>query len=243
MNVALPHDVALGDLIRATSYSSVYYLGNDGLRYVFPNEKTYFTWYDDFSHVRWISDADLEDIQIGGNVTYKPGERLVKINTDPKVYAVAEGGTLRWVETETVALALYGDDWTSLVHDIPDAFFGNYRVGASIPSADDFDVIAARTDVASINDDKNLTTSLIIYITGQGYTPYEYTLDTGQSVRFINNDSVQHTVTADTLLWGSGTLAPGGEFVHTFTNEGTYTFFDSYNSRHTGAIYVTSSPN
>ena len=33
-----------GDLIKGESFSSVYYYAPNGKRYVFPNEKTYFTW-------------------------------------------------------------------------------------------------------------------------------------------------------------------------------------------------------
>lgn len=228
-----------GDLIRGQGYSSVYYLGADGLRYVFPNEKTFFTWYSDFSNVHWITDEELGLIQIGGNVTYKPGVQLVKINTDPKTYAVSEGGVLRWVETEQLAIALYGDNWANTVHDLPDAFFSNYRLGASIYLLNDYNVQNTLNAVGDINDDKDLVTPAVITISGVGYTPIDVTIEAGQSVRFVNNDSVQHTVTADNLLWGSGTLAPGAEFVHTFSSEGTYPFFDSYNARHTGAVYVT----
>src|SRR3989339_590980 len=88
--------VQSGDLVRGNTFSAVYYVGKDGFRYVFPNDKTFFTWYADFDDVKWISDADLGTLQIGGNVTYKPGARMIKINSDPKVYAVDTGGTLRW---------------------------------------------------------------------------------------------------------------------------------------------------
>ncbi|MBU0614191.1 hypothetical protein KJ766_02825, partial [Patescibacteria group bacterium] len=43
--------VSAGDLIRGEAFSAVYYMGNDGLRYVFPNSNTYFTWYEDFDTV------------------------------------------------------------------------------------------------------------------------------------------------------------------------------------------------
>ena len=36
-------DLDAGDLIRGETFTAVYYLGADGLRYVFPNDKTYFT--------------------------------------------------------------------------------------------------------------------------------------------------------------------------------------------------------
>ena len=92
-----------GRLIRGATYTTVYYVGNDGKRYVFPNDKTYLTWFDTFSYVRKISDEELSAKPLGGNVTYKPATRLVKIDTDPKVYAVTRGGVLRWIKTEQIA--------------------------------------------------------------------------------------------------------------------------------------------
>lgn len=227
-----------GDLIRGSTYPSVFYLGADGLRYVFPNQKTYFTWYSTFNNIKRISDTDLGLIQMGGNVTYKPGVKMVKINTDPRTYAVEEGGVLRWVESEPLAASLYGDDWAKKVDDIPDAFFANYTIGQPIDDIADYNPAEALAGTRDIGDDKNIITPAVISITGTTYSPIDVIIAPGTSVRFVNDDSVQHTVTADDLMWGSGTLAPGAEFVHTFHSVGTYPFFDSYNSRLTGAVYV-----
>ncbi len=122
-----------GDLIKASG-PAVYYFQNNR-RYVFPNETTYRSWFSDFSGVRTISDSELSAIMIGGNVTIRPGTNLVKITTDPKVYAVTRGGALRWVETESVATALFGSNWARRVVDVPDAFFVNYTVGSSLATA------------------------------------------------------------------------------------------------------------
>ncbi len=121
-----------GDLIKASG-PAVYYYAADGMRYVFPNEKTYFSWYNDFSAVKTITDSELAAISMGSiNVTMRPGTKLVKITTDPKVYAVTKCGTLHWLESEAVAKALYGDAWATRVVDVPDAYFSNYTVGSSI---------------------------------------------------------------------------------------------------------------
>jgi hypothetical protein len=120
-----------GSLIKG-SLAAVYYCANDGRRYVFPNEKIYFSWYTDFSNIQRMSDTSLAVIPIGGNVTYHPGSRLIKIKTDPKVYSVSRGGVLRWVMTEHVAKALYGVDWSKKVDDLSDAFFVDYIVGSPI---------------------------------------------------------------------------------------------------------------
>lgn len=228
-----------GDLIRGETYSAVYYYGNDGFRYVFPNVNTYNTWFDgDFSNVVWISDAQLAGIQIGGNVTYKPGSRMIKINTDPKTYAPGENGTLHWVTSEDAAVALYGSNWNTMIDDIPDGFFPNYTIGSDINSADDYNRDALSAAATSINVDRGLQLPADISITDGNYAPTSVTIDAGRTVRFTNNGTENHTVTADDLSWGSGTMQPGDMFVRQFEEAGTYTFFDSYNSQLTGAIFV-----
>lgn len=140
-----------GSLIRASG-AAVYYYAPDGKRYVFPNLKTYSTWYADFSSVVTVTDAELAALPIGGNVTYRPGVRMVKITSDPKVYAVSSGRTLRPIKDEATAVALYGANWASKVDDVPDAFFVNYIVGTEVASAAQFSpsvVTAAATSIAA----------------------------------------------------------------------------------------------
>jgi hypothetical protein len=136
---AADSSVAPGKVIKGKGNSTVYYVGEDNKRYVFPNDKIYFSWYDDFSEVMEISLDDLQAIQLGGNVHYKPGALLVKIQTDPKVYAVGANGNLRWLRSEAIAKALYGSNWNKLVDDVPDSFFTNYTVGTAVESETDFD--------------------------------------------------------------------------------------------------------
>ncbi len=126
---------APGDLVRGTTLSTLYYYGQDGKRYAFPNEKTYFTWYADFSGVQTISDSELAAIPLGGNVSYRPGSRWIKIESDPKTYAVSPNGVLRWIETEEVATGLAGSDWNQFIDDVADVFFVDYTVGPSLTSA------------------------------------------------------------------------------------------------------------
>lgn len=124
-----------GDLIKGTTLSTVYYYGSNGSRYTFPNEKTYLTWYSNFSGVRTVSDSELAAMPIGGNIVYRPGSRWVKIMSDNKTYAVTPQGQLRWIETEAVAQGLAGSAWGTMIDDVPDVYFADYNVGASITSA------------------------------------------------------------------------------------------------------------
>lgn len=237
--------ISSGDLIRGTTFSAVYYMGADGFRYVFPNEKTYKTWYSDssgnadFSDVVMISDAELADIQMGGNVTYRPGVKMIKIDTDPRVYVVAKGGTLYHVDSESVASSLYGSNWNKQIDDVPDGYFGNYSISrSSISTLSSWSAASATSSVPNINTDKELMAPEEISITDSGYSPIDVTVCVGQNVKFTNDGDDVHTATADDLSWGTGTLQSGETFIRKFTTEGTDTFYDGYDSANTGAIYI-----
>lgn len=144
-----------GNLIKASG-QAVYYFGTDGKRYVFPNESIFKTWYDDFSSVKVITDAELSSITIGGNVTYRPGSKMVKIISNPTVYAIDELSTLRAIDSEATAQALYGQNWASRIDDISDAYFVNYKIGNNINRSSDFNIEAVKAYIASIDMDKGL---------------------------------------------------------------------------------------
>ncbi len=142
------------------SQSSVYYVTTDGNRYAFPNEKIFFSWFPNFTEVHSVNDRAFATWPIRGNVTYRPGMRLVKINTDPKVYAVSHGGVLRWVQTEGLAASIFGSDWAHQVDDLSDAFFTNYTVGQPITSADQYNAMNERLAASSIEVDRDLPAPL-----------------------------------------------------------------------------------
>lgn len=124
-----------GDLIKSSAASDVYYYIN-GMRAPFPNEKVFKTWYSDFSGVKTLTPTEIANISLGGfNVSYRPGTKLVKITTDPKVYAVEPGGKLRWVTSEAVAKDIYGENWNKMIDDVADVFFTNYTKSSDIITA------------------------------------------------------------------------------------------------------------
>lgn len=141
--------VAEGTLIKGQTSSAVYYV-TAGKRYAFPNERVFFSWYGDFSTVQTVADSDLASYLLSGNVTYRPGMNLLKIATDPKVYAVSHYGVLRWVTTEQIAALLYGSDWNTKVHDVADTFFTNYVVGSELTQAGQYDGSGEQTSAPTI---------------------------------------------------------------------------------------------
>ncbi len=112
------------------SAETVYYCGRDLKRYMFPNRKTYESWYgDDFSRVVEMPDEDIEKIPAGGIVTYKPGSRMLTHPNIDEVYVVGENSVLHLVPSEAVAFMLYGPSWKTYVDDIPPQFFVLYTIG------------------------------------------------------------------------------------------------------------------
>jgi len=131
---------------------TVYFLDNEGLRHAFPNEKVYFTWYDDYSDLHLVSDDVMSSFSLGRNITYHPGTKLVKYQTVRTVYAVERYSLLRPIASEEVAIELYGEDWNQQIDDISEAFYANYSYGETIDESSDFDVDAQQESVSSIND-------------------------------------------------------------------------------------------
>jgi len=156
--------IADGDLIKipddgntaTLNDTAVYFYAKNGRRYVFSNEKVYFTWYNDFSNVKTIPIDQMSLIPIGGNVTYKAGSKLVKFQTDPKTYLPTKGGVLRWVQTEDVAKNLFGANWNTKVDDITEAFYVNYTFGTPVASALDAPLDILTTGDGTIDVDKGL---------------------------------------------------------------------------------------
>lgn len=56
------------------------------------------------------------------------------------------------------------------------------------------------------------------------FEPKVLTVAPGTEVRWVNKGRHAHTVTADDGSWGSGELAAGQGFSHTFTRPGTYSY-------------------
>lgn len=117
---------------------TVYFNSNEGKRYVFTTEAVYKSWYPDYSNVAQISSQELAAIPLAGNVTMRPGYSLVKITTDPKVYAVSYFGILHWLKTEQIAIDLYGANWNKQVVDVPDTYFTDYVIGYPIEESSQY---------------------------------------------------------------------------------------------------------
>lgn len=227
-----------GDLIKGSG-STVYYFAANGKRFVFPNEKTYFTWYQNFSPVKQISDGQLATIPLGGNVTYRPGRKMIKVTTDPRTYVVDQGGFLRHINSEQLAQTLYGTSWKSQIDDVPDAFFTNYRQGTAIQTASDYQPANVMTLTTSINQDKQFDETKVTVTIGtltNGFVPTTLTVKRGTEVTWTNSDTTDHTVTG--AGFDSGLLRPGATFARRVDTVGSFDYRCTVHPTMQGTINV-----
>lgn len=237
-----------GDLIKSDADPAVYYFGGDGKRYVFATERAYFTWYADFSKVKTITAGELSALPLGGNVTYRPGVKMLKIQSDPKVYAVSKNGILRAIGSEAVASALYGPTWNKQIDDLPDAFFVNYRVGTAISSSSGYDKSVLLTGVPNINVDKLLAPAPATFVDirqGVGFNPNGMTVAPNTKITWIALDGSQpfiasnpHPIHTDQSGLQSGTMGMGETFSYTYTQTGTWGYHNHNATTQTGAVTV-----
>ena len=78
----------------------------------------------------------------------------------------------------------------------------------------------------------------IIHIKNFAYVPDKVTIHPGSTVRFVQDDETPHTVTATDKSYDSGNLNQKDSWRHTFTAEGTYTYFCAYHTYMKGTVVV-----
>jgi len=129
-----------GDYIKRPSFSTVYYITEQGTRRPFMDTNTYFTWSDSFDDIVEVADEELPNYAIDGIMLPKEGVVLIKVQSDPSVYMLDDGADdlipeLRKMETEEVAIEMYGVDWADYVIDIEPTFFTKFELGDELDGA------------------------------------------------------------------------------------------------------------
>lgn len=114
------------ELVKSDTSSAVYWIQN-GLRRPFPQLAIYQSWFgSSFALVNTVPQTTLANFPLGKSVPFNKGS-LVKIQTDPKVYYVADAaGSLEWIPTEE-AFKARGLSFKD-VRDVPDSLFGDYSI-------------------------------------------------------------------------------------------------------------------
>ncbi len=116
---------------------AVYLIGVDEKKYMFPDEKTFMTWYENFADVITVNQETLDAYPEGGQVPYKAGVKLMTHKNTNNVYTVGENGQLIQISDEATAVKFYGSHWQDLVNDVdPGIFAVAYKKSPGILSED-----------------------------------------------------------------------------------------------------------
>ncbi len=86
-------------------------------------------------------------------------------------------------------------------------------------------VIEEEEEVAG--EEEVTTTPVEVKISGFAFQPDTIFVGEGATITWTNLDSVSHTVTSETGLFGSGNLVTDASFSYSFTERGTFSYFCS----------------
>ena len=79
----------------------------------------------------------------------------------------------------------------------------------------------------------------VVHIKDFAYAPTPLKVHTGETVRFINDDEEPHTVTATDKSFDSTALDTNGDWTHTFTKPGTFSYFCELHPYMKATVIVT----
>lgn len=130
--------VVVDSYIRGEHYDTVYYISTDRKRHPLYDAQTYFTWQDSFDSIAWVTDATLSTLTLGEPLLPKSGVVLVKLVSDPSVYAI-EQSALRLISSEQIAIDTYGSDWADYVIDLTPTLFEHFTSGIFVVDGESVD--------------------------------------------------------------------------------------------------------
>jgi plastocyanin len=77
-----------------------------------------------------------------------------------------------------------------------------------------------------------------VFIQGMAFNPSSITVAAGTTITWTNKDAIAHTVTSNTNLFNSGSLASNKTFSFTFATAGTYSYYCSIHPSMVASVTV-----
>lgn len=103
-------------------------------------------------------------------------------------------------------------------------------------------MLAAVTACGSYNSPTSPSpTNTSATIVSGGFMPNPITISVTSTVTWTNSDTVAHTIVADSGVFRSGTIAPGGKYSYQFPSAGTFNYHDAANAGMAGTVNVSGS--
>ncbi|MBI2550906.1 hypothetical protein HYV73_00995 [Candidatus Uhrbacteria bacterium] len=121
-----------------TPEDSTVYLLQNGKKYEFPDEETYFSHFRSWSSVQYMSQRQLDLIPDGGTMRFAKGT-LIKSVDSPRIYVVGSSEDIRWVTDSHAALQVFGERWQERVIEIPANRLFDYKIGDPVMGERDWE--------------------------------------------------------------------------------------------------------
>jgi hypothetical protein len=139
---AIPH-LALATTVTSADGNTYWIQASGTIRHPFPaQDDALRSWSFLTSNPTPLSDADLAQHPLGSPVLMRPGFAPVKVASLDQWFAVGRGGVLRPIMNNTALTQLYPSVPSLPPLTIGIAQYTNYRIGAAIVNAQDFNPIA-----------------------------------------------------------------------------------------------------
>jgi len=78
-----------------------------------------------------------------------------------------------------------------------------------------------------------------VWIQNMAFNPSTISVTAGTTITFTNKDAIGHTVTSDSGLFDSGTVAANGTYQYTFSTAGTFAYHCKIHPGMTASVSVT----
>ena len=115
-----------GDLIRGSS-PSIWQIGEDGKRHLFPDDFTFKSWSNQYEWVITANDEKIQRVPQGEPMLIYPGYAIVGFIGDPNLYSVRGVGVLQKLASFAQAQQKYGKNWRTRIHIYPKELKAQYR--------------------------------------------------------------------------------------------------------------------
>jgi plastocyanin len=81
--------------------------------------------------------------------------------------------------------------------------------------------------------------TITVNITSTGFSPQVVAVNAGDTVKWVNKDTGNHTVMSSaSALWNSGNIPPGTSYARKFSAVGSYTYVDGAHPTIGGTVVV-----
>jgi plastocyanin len=87
-----------------------------------------------------------------------------------------------------------------------------------------------------------LAATKTVQIKASGFVPTSVNINSGDSIRWVNVDTVNHQVVSDRGLFASSVLRPGQTYTRAFNQGGTYRYHDGLEPAEKGSVVVKGPP-